>query len=422
MNRDINEILQREEYKWIKEEPRLKDKIAFLTFGGSISYGLDTPESDIDIRGICMPSMEDLLGCGFLINPEEKKNTRLVFGKKGFEQVTDTPTDTTIYTLKKIISLLYKCNPNTIEMLGCKPEHYAYISSYGQKLLDNKELFLSKLAYGSFAGYARAQFQRLKNAIGKDSKSNVFQSINLADSINRMHGHLEREYPEYNRSMLNIYVTDSNGNDIKVNGTPVSVYDVGIMFNDIITEITSNGVPISDEDVQIRFSINFDKISNRAFLGIFNEVAGAVKEFNRHLGHRNHKKDDYHLNKHAMHLIRLYLMALDILNNHEIITYREKDHDFLMSIKTGEYFNRDTNTFNTKFFDIVTDFDTKILSAYENTTLPEYPDINKINNLVMEINQEYLSNISNSLIPNKSDHIFTAMYDTSKNATEDWYE
>ena len=93
-----------------------------------------------------------------------------------------------------------------------------------------------------------------------------------------------------------------------------------------------------------------------------------------------------------------------------------------MSIKTGEYFNRDTNTFNTKFFDIVTDFDTKILSAYENTTLPEYPDINKINNLVMEINQEYLSNISNSLIPNKSDHIFTAMYDTSKNATEDWYE
>ena len=420
--KDIKEVLKYPEYQWINEEPRLKDKIAFLTFGGSISYGLDTPESDIDIRGICMPSIEDLLGCGFLINPEEKKNTRLVFGKEGFEQVTDTPTDTTIYVLKKIIGLLYKCNPNTIEMLGCKPEHYAYVSPFGQKLLDNKELFLSKLAYGSFAGYARAQFQRLKNAIGKDSKSNVFQSINLADSINRMHGHLEREYPEYNRNMLNIYVTDSNGNDIKVNGTPVSAYDVGIMFNDIITEVTSNGVPISDEDVQIRFSINFDKISNRAFLGIFNEVAGAVKEFNRHLGHRNHKKDDYHLNKHAMHLIRLYLMALDILNNHEIITYREKDHDFLMSIKTGEYFNKDTNTFNTKFFDIVTDFDTKILSAYENTTLPEYPDMNKINNLVMEINQEYLSNISNSLIPNKSDHIFTALYHTSKNATEDWYE
>ena len=83
-------------------------------------------------------------------------------------------------------------------------------------------------------------------------------------------------------------------------------------------------------------------------------------------------------------------MALDILNDHEIITYREKDHDFLMSIKTGEYFNEQTNTFNTKFFDIVTEFDKKILTAYENTTLPDYPDIDKINKLVMNINQDYL--------------------------------
>ena len=388
--RDINAILNTPEYEFIHTEPRLKDKIALLTFGGSIAYGLDTAESDIDIRGIVMPSVSDLLGVGYLYNDEEKSNKRLIFGKEGFEQVTDIPTDTTIYVLNKIIGLLYKSNPNTIEILGGRSDSYTMVSKYGQMLLDNREIFLSKLAYGSFAGYARAQFQRLKNAIGKDSVSNVFQAINLADSINRMQSHLEREYPEYRRDMIKLHITDSNGNLITVNGVPVDAYDVGVLFNDTITEITVNGKPITDKDVEVRYSVHFDKISNSAFAGIFNEVVGAVKEFNKQLGHRNHKKDAYHLNKHAMHLVRLYLMAIDILERGEINTYREKDRDFLMSIKTGYYYSKQTNTFTTEFFDMVSDFDKKILTAYENTKLPKTPDIVKINKLVYEINYDYI--------------------------------
>lgn len=390
MGKDINEILKRDEYRWVHEEPRLTDKIALLTFGGSIAYGLDTPESDIDIRGIVMPSVEDLLGAGYLTDPTERTNPRLVFGRTGFEQVKDVPTDTTIYCLNKVISLFYKCNPNTIEMLGCKPEHYTKVSRYGQMLLDNKEIFLSKLAYGSFAGYASDQFRKLKNAMGKDSGSHVFQAINLADSINRMQSHLEREYPEYRRDMIKLYVTDSDGNPITVNGIPVDAYDVGVLFNDVITEITANGKPIEDNDVELRYSINFDKVSNGTFAGIFNEVVSAVKDFMKHLGHRNHKKDAYHLNKHAMHLIRLYLMALDILEKGEINTYRENDRDLLMSIKTGAYYNKESNTFSTKFFDMVNDFDKRILNAYENSKLPEVPDRVKVNNLVMDIQREYL--------------------------------
>ena len=430
MSKDINKVLQMEEYSFIKTEPRLQDKIALLTFGGSIAYGLDTPESDIDIRGIVMPTVEDLLGVGFLVDPTEKSNRRLVFGKEGFEQVTDIPTDTTIYVLDKIISLLYKCNPNTIEILGCRPEHYAMVSEYGKMLLDNKEIFLSKLAYGSFAGYARAQFQRLKNAIGKDSGSTIFQAINLADSINRMQSHLEREYPEYRKDMVRLYVTDRDGNPITVNGTPVDAYDVGVLFNDVITEITVNGKPISEEDVEVRYSVNFDKLPNRAFAGIFNEVVSTTKEFNKHLYHRNHKKDEYHLNKHAMHLIRLYLMAIDILERGEIITYREREQDFLMSIKTGYYFNKQTNTFTTEFFDIVSDFDKKILTAYENTKLPDVPNRKSVNHLIMDIYTEYLKYSGRFGYPYPSDPIhsisptytsFMAEY-YSHGGGEEWYE
>lgn len=38
-----------------------------------------------------------------------------------------------------------------------------------------------------------------------------------------------------------------------------------------------------------------------------------------------------------MHLVRLYLMCIDILTKEEIITYREADHDLLMNIRNGEY-------------------------------------------------------------------------------------
>ena len=61
-----------------------------------------------------------------------------------------------------------------------------------------------------------------------------------------------------------------------------------------------------------------------------------------------------------------------------------------MSIKTGHYHNKETNTFTTEFFDMVSDFDKRILKAYENTKLPNTPDINKINKLVYEMNYNYL--------------------------------
>lgn len=390
MERSITKIISGSEYDFLRNDPRLGKQIALLTFGGSISYGLDTSESDIDIRGAIMPLPSDLLGTGTLMSDEEHENEHLIFGNNGFEQYLDVKTDTTLYTMNKLLGLLYKCNPNTIEILGCKPEHYALVNRFGQKLLDNREIFLSKLAYSSFAGYARGQFQRLKNAIGKDNGTNVFKSISLADSLNRIQRHLEEECPEYRRECVQMFITDKNGEPITVNGVPVDAYDVGVLFNDTVTEVTVNGKPISDDEVRLSFKINFDMISANNFNIVCNEITSAVKEFNKHLGHRNNKKDVYHLNKHAMHLIRLYLMAEDILTRGEIVTYREKEHDFLMSIKTGQYYNSKMNTLDLEFFNIVSDFDKRMLSAYENSSLPDRPDKEKVNRLLTEIHYEYL--------------------------------
>ncbi|MFA5049275.1 MAG: nucleotidyltransferase domain-containing protein, partial [Patescibacteria group bacterium] len=70
----------------------------YRTIVGSTCYGLNTPTSDIDMKGICIPPKE------------------YYFGLKKFEQQENGKDDTT-YAIKKFVSLARDCNPNIIEML-----------------------------------------------------------------------------------------------------------------------------------------------------------------------------------------------------------------------------------------------------------------------------------------------------------------
>ena len=101
---------------------------------------------------------------------------------------------------------------------------------------------------------------------------------------------------------------------------------------------------------------------------------------------RSKKKDDVHLNKHAMHLVRLYLMCLDILEREEIVTFREKDHDLLMDIRNGRYQKAD-HTFNDDFYDLLNDLERRLDYAAKHTSLPETPDMTAIEAFQMEVNE-----------------------------------
>ena len=62
------------------------------------------------------------------------------------------------------------------------------------------------------------------------------------------------------------------------------------------------------------------------------------------LGKRNKnaiEESTAQINKHAMHIVRLYLMAFDILEKGAINTYREEDREFLLQIRNGRYMLED---------------------------------------------------------------------------------
>ena len=132
--------------------------------------------------------------------------------------------------------------------------------------------------------------------------------------------------------------------------------------------------------------INLTHYPLRDYKGMWGEMNAIVKDYAK-IGKRNsHAIERGKLAKHMMHLIRLYLMCLDILNDGEIVTYREKDHDFLMDIRNGKYLD-DNRQPTAEFYDMVEDFEDKLQRAKETTQLPENPDYKKIQKFVMSVNE-----------------------------------
>jgi len=333
----IPSFLKEKEYDFIKENDKLKDNIILLTYGGSYAYGLDTENSDIDIRGCALNSVSDLLGMS------------------NFEQFIDNKTDTTIYSFNKLIKLLYECNPNVIEILGNKPEHYFVLSPEGKELIKNRKIFLSQKAISSFGGYAIQQLRRLENALARDGLPQPKKEEHILNAVKRANAGYENRHLLFDRGTINMYIDEGETEGF---------------------------------EKEIFADINFVHYPIRQFRSMLNEIGNVLNDYDS-LGKRNHKKDEAHLNKHAMHLIRLYLMCIDILEKEEIITYRENDRDMLLEIRNGKYMRED-GTYDAAFFDMVNEYEKRLNYARKNTSLPKNPDIKKIEEFMIDINMRII--------------------------------
>ena len=139
-------------------------------------------------------------------------------------------------------------------------------------------------------------------------------------------------------------------------------------------------------DTEIFMDINLKHYPLRDHNNMWSEMNNIAKEYSK-LGKRNsHAIEHGKLAKHMMHLVRLYLMCFDILDNGEIITYREKDHDFLMDIRNGKYLDENRQP-TAEFFDIVKDLEARLEIAKNTTELPDHPDYKKINEFVASVNE-----------------------------------
>ena len=250
---DIKKVIQNTEYDFLRTNENLGNNIFLLGFGGSYAYGTNNENSDIDIRGIATNSKRNIL-----------------IGND-FEQVVDTDTDTTVYSFDKIIKLLCSCNPNTVEMLGLKPEHYFYLTNIGRELIENKSLFLSKRAIHSFGGYANAQLRRLENKSAR-LVSQSQQEQHILKSIEHASVDFRERYFDMPEDAITLYIDKSEQED----------YDT-----EIFCDVTLKHYPLRD------------------YKGMLSDMGTIIKSYST-IGKRNEKAIEHNkLGKHMMHLVRL---------------------------------------------------------------------------------------------------------------------
>ncbi len=323
---DIKDKLNTSAYEFLRTDSHLGKNILILTTAGSIAYGTNVDTSDIDIRGVTLETKQDLMGLS------------------SFEQFEDRITDTVIYGLKKFINLCLDSNPNVLEILGTKPEHLLVITKEGQLLRDNVDLFLSKKAIQSFGNYATAQLRRLKNALARDNYPQAEKEQHILDSILGQMEHLKRTYKSFTKEEIDLYIDQSDRQE---------------MDTEIFIDICLKHYPLRD------------------LKNIYSDMNNIVKNYSK-LNHRNSKKDELHLNKHAMHLIRLLITGTEILEGKGINTYREKERDFFLDIRKGKYSY-------SELFEMVDMYEHKFKVAAESTSLPEQPNYKRVEELMLEI-------------------------------------
>lgn len=330
----IKEKLKTYEYDFLRQDKKLGSNIILLTLGGSHAYGMDQAGSDLDVRGIALNSKEEvLLGTDFL-------------------QVVNVDTDTTVYSFNKMIQLLTSNNPNTLEILGCLPEHYFHLSGIGKELLENRKMFLSRICISTFGGYAENQLRRMENKATRlvDQAQN---EAYILKSINHAKYDFKNRYYPYDDSEVKLYI------DTAVQ----EGYD-----SEIFMDVCLKHYPLRD------------------WTGMWNEMKSIVSSYNK-IGKRNEKAISHDkLGKHMAHLIRLYMMCIDILEREEIITYRAEEHDLLMSIRNSEYLDGNRQP-TAAFYDLLNEYEKRFDYAKENTSLPDVPDQKRISEFQMYVNE-----------------------------------
>jgi len=130
------------------QEDQLYADTIYLVVHGSRAYGTHRPESDRDEKGVCV-----------------LRDSRYYFGNLNFEQKDkewSDGVDRSIMDIRKFVRLALTCNPNIIEMLYADESDILKMDGQGQRLRDNRDIFLSRIAKDKFVGYALSQLKRLR--------------------------------------------------------------------------------------------------------------------------------------------------------------------------------------------------------------------------------------------------------------------
>lgn len=358
------------------DRKQVEARAILLTKVGSHSYGINTTGSDVDYKGIFVATQEYYLG---LKNIEQKD-------RGWHEESLKFPClngvkDLVFYELRKYLNLARDGNPNILELLFESPEFYEYIHpTVGQKLINNRQLFLSKKIKHSYSGYAYAQIRKIKShrkwLLNPPTKKPIAEDYGLTDQSTLTKSEenaflaflwmLIKDRIEYMEEQQELYNLISDRIDFKGvinnNSLPKEFYP----YIQNLTKASEQYMDILRRTQEYRKDLHH------------------WKSYQTWLKNRNPQRAELEAKcgydaKHAAHCIRLVKMGNEILTTGEVnVDRRGIDADELLEIRLGNVNYEQVLVEAERLFN-------QLDLSYEKSILPDQVDREKINQLCIEL-------------------------------------
>lgn len=337
--------------------------ILFEVISGSKSFGLHTPASDTDIKGV-------------YYLPKEK-----FFGLDYIPQISNETNDAVYYEIGRFVELLLKNNPNILEILATPDDCILYRHPLFEKL--KMEDFLSKLCKETFAGYAVTQIKKARGLNKKIVNPMPREKKSLLDFCYVLEG--------YNTVALPLFLAEKDWQQEQCGlinlpnskGMFALFYDATgtLGYKGIIQKETSNEVAlssISKAEMPIAYlSCNQDGYSK--YCKEYTEYWDWIEKRNEDRYNTNQLHGKNYDSKNMMHTIRLLQTAEQILSTGKL-NIRVSNREELLAIKAGE-----------KEYDDLMNLADELMACIERlyglSSLPERPEEEKAIATLIEIRE-----------------------------------
>ncbi|MGF1466856.1 MAG: DNA polymerase beta superfamily protein [Sandaracinaceae bacterium] len=301
--------------------------LIFETLHGSRAYGLAREGSDTDLKGVVIGPAQWYFG----IEP-------------GPEQIELSP-DHVRYDLRKLLRLAVASNPSVIEVLFAHPDDHRVVTDAGARLLAARPMMLSKQVAGTFGGYAMAQLARI-----------------------RRHRRWLLEPPEREPTRADVGLPER---------TTVPRDQLGA------AEAMLEDGRLSEDDVGPAFLATLDRERR------YRAARKQWSQYRHWLANRNPTRAALEAahgydTKHAMHLVRLCRMAVEILEDGEVRVRRDHDRDELLAVRDGRW----------AYEELIAQAEAlkaRIADAKATSTLPDEPDAVELSALSVELIERSLT-------------------------------
>lgn len=339
---------------------RTQGLLLFETVTGSHAYGLSLPTSDVDLKGVFVLPQEQFYGLDYVAQINDEKN------------------DEVYYELRRFVELLYKNNPNLLELLHSPADCIRYKDPLFELL--HPSLFLSKKCQNTFANYAWSQIKKARGLNKKISNPMARKRKDLLDFC----------YINYQQGSIPVKTWLAKEGKKQEHCGLVAIphmHDVyGLYYNieeanykGLVRPNTVDAVLLSSvaEDADQVALLYYNKDGYKKYCKDYKQYWTWVEERNENRYKTTIAHGKNYDSKNIMHTFRLLDMAYEILSEGKL-QVRRPNRDFLLAIRQGQY----------DYDSLLQQAEQKVAQieeVYHYSPLPEEPDRAAIERVLIQI-------------------------------------